>query len=111
MPVQLSTLRDAIVTNNTVDQSLYPKFEVKRGLRNADGSGVLAGLTNISSVVGFHKIEGDMVPVDGVLRYRGVSIDELISTIKPTDRYGFERVSFLLLVGKLPTDDEFEVFF
>jgi citrate synthase len=106
----LNGLKNDLILNNTVNQDAYKKFEVKRGLRNADGSGVLAGLSHISSVVGFHKIEGDMIPVDGVLKLRGIPLDELISQFKVGERYCFEKVCFLLLVGRLPSTDEFEAF-
>lgn len=106
----LSSLRDELISNNSVNQDLYKKFEVKRGLRNSDGSGVLAGLTHISSVVGFHKIEGDMVPVDGILKYRGMTLETLMGLFKKNERFCFERVAFLLLVGRLPSEEEFEAF-
>lgn len=106
----LNHLKDTLVQYNTVDSSFYQKFDVKRGLRNRDGSGVLAGLTGISSVVGFHKIEGDLVPVEGILKYRGVNIAELMGQYGPNDRFIFERIAFLLLVGELPNEADFDIF-
>lgn len=102
----LSHLSDELVSTNTLNTDMYNEFDVKRGLRNKDGSGVLAGLTHISSVVGFHKVEGEMVPVDGVLKYRGITITDLISQFSSTSRYCFETVCFLLLVGRLPNEEE-----
>ncbi len=99
-------LRDEIINTNIIDSNLYQEFEVKRGLRNRDGSGVLAGLTHISSVVGFTTLDGELEPVEGILRYRGHSIQELISTFDSSSRYCFETVVFLLLVGRLPSEEE-----
>ena len=102
------SLRKELIEFNTVPSTLYDKFEVKRGLRNKDGSGVLAGLTRISSVVGFHKVEGEMVPVEGVLKYRGVLLEDIINSASSSDPYFFERTCFLLLVGRVPSDAEFK---
>ena len=74
-----------IIKNNTVSPELYPEFEVKRGLRNRDGSGVLAGLTHISSVVGFYKLEGELDPIDGILKYRGVLLTDIIKKFPQND--------------------------
>ena len=101
-------LKEELIQFNTVPVDCYSKFDVKRGLRNRDGSGVLAGLTCISSVVGFHKIEGDMHPVEGVLKYRGVSIIDLVEDLKGKTCL-FERTVFLLLVGRLPSDSDLAV--
>ena len=98
-------LKNELIKNNSIDSQYYQKFDVKRGLRNRDGSGVLAGLSHISSVIGFHKIEGDMHPVDGDLKYRGHSICQLIKQL-PQQTFIFEQVLFLLLVGRIPTKEE-----
>ncbi|MEK9657421.1 MAG: citrate synthase [bacterium] len=102
-----SELKEELLKNNTIASHFYEKFDVKRGLRNRDGSGVLAGLSHISSVVGFHKIEGDIHPVEGDLKYRGVSISTLLPSLVK-QRYVFEQVIFLLMVGRLPSDQELE---
>lgn len=102
----LNALRNELINFNTLDPAHYAEFDVKRGLRNRDGSGVLAGLTHISSVVGFHKIEGEMAPIDGILKYRGIQITDLINTFDPSSRYCFEEVCFLLLVGRMPNATE-----
>ena len=106
----LAFLEEDILKNNTINSEAYNKFEVKRGLRNKDGSGVLAGLTHISSVLGFHKVEGELMPIEGVLKYRGTPLKEIIEQAGPSDRYFFERICFLLLVGRLPSQAEFEPF-
>ncbi|MBZ0253798.1 MAG: citrate synthase [Candidatus Methylomirabilis sp.] len=89
---------------------LYGKFGVKRGLRNDDGSGVLVGLTTISSVVGYTMTDGELQPVDGVLRYRGLDVRELCAGIMGEGRHGFEEVSHLLLLGHLPDRDDLKGF-
>ena len=71
---QFATLKDRIIKNNTINPDYYQEYEVKRGLRNRDGSGVLAGLTNISSVVGSKIIDGDSIAVDGELKFRGIPL-------------------------------------
>ena len=86
---------------------MYP---VKRGLRNNDGSGVIAGITNISNVHGYMMNEGDKVPVEGKLTFRGYDIYDLLSDTSPSKRYGFEEVAYLLMLGKLPTQDELDQF-
>lgn len=102
----LTALRSELIKFNTLDTAHYAEFDVKRGLRNRDGSGVLAGLTHISSVVGFHKIEGEMAPIEGILKYRGIQITDLIDTFDSSSRFCFETVCFLLLVGRMPSESE-----
>lgn len=105
-----SALYDDIVMVNSVDPALYDMYPVKRGLRNNDGSGVIAGITNISNVHGYMMNEGDKVPVEGKLTFRGYDIYDLLSDTSPSKRYGFEEVAYLLMLGKLPTQDELDQF-
>ena len=105
-----SALYDDIITVNSVDPALYDMYPVKRGLRNNDGSGVIAGITNISNVHGYMMNEGDKVPVEGKLTFRGYDIYDLLSDTSPSKRYGFEEVAYLLMLGKLPTQDELDQF-
>lgn len=105
-----SALYDDIVTVNSVDSALYDMYPVKRGLRNNDGSGVIAGITNISNVHGYMMNEGDKVPVEGKLTFRGYDIYDLLSDTSPSKRYGFEEVAYLLMLGKLPTQEELDSF-
>ena len=97
-------LNDDLILANSIDSELYKTLDVKRGLRNADGSGVLAGLSKISSVMGVDQLSGSNDPIDGVLKYRGVSIDDLVQSLGSGER--FESVIFLLLIGRQPTNDE-----
>lgn len=99
-------LSEKIVENNHIDPVLFDKFDVKRGLRNRDGSGVLAGLSRVASVVGFHKVENELQPIEGVLRYRGLDIRDLVKKFPSGSRYCFEQVVYFLLVGEFPTEQE-----
>jgi citrate synthase len=94
-----SELGPEIVNANSIPQDLYEKYEVKRGLRDKDGSGVRAGLTKISAVMGNRKAEWDTIPIEGELLYRGVNIRDIMESFGPDSRHCFERVVFLLLVG------------
>lgn len=93
-----------------IDPALYSSYDVKRGLRNADGSGVLVGLTKISDVHGYQKVDGKVVPDEGNLIYRGYSIAELVNGAHADNRFGYEEVAYLLLTGKLPTQTELSDF-
>ncbi len=93
-----------------IDSELFEKFDVKRGLRNADGSGVLVGLTKVGEVVGYKK-EGDkFIAVPGRLLYRGIDIEDIVAGFQKDHRHGFDETVFLLLTGKLPTSEELKVF-
>jgi citrate synthase len=89
---------------------LYQKYEVKRGLRNEDGSGVLVGLTEIGDVHGYIFDEGERVPVDGRLLYRGINITEIAKGFQNDRRFGFEEVVYLLLFGDLPKKKQLQEF-
>lgn len=93
-----------------IPKHFYSDYNVKRGLRNADGTGVLAGLTAIGEVHGYVLDEGAKAPIEGTLRYRGISIEDMVKNCDKDDRYGFEEVIFLLMFGELPTRDELEQF-
>jgi Citrate synthase. len=88
----------------------YNKYNVKRGLRNEDGSGVLVGLTKIGDVHAYVIDENDKVPVEGRLTYRGIDIYDLVEGFQSEDRFGFEECAYLLLNGDLPTERELEQF-
>ncbi|MGE4170637.1 MAG: citrate synthase [Candidatus Margulisiibacteriota bacterium] len=106
----LLSLKDSLLQNNSIDESMYDHYDVKRGLRNKDGSGVIAGLTKISAVVGQKKVDDKQTPVDGVLKYRGYMIEELIRRFPKGSRYCFEITTFLLLAGRFPTEKELKTF-
>ncbi|MCH4053501.1 MAG: citrate synthase [Atopobiaceae bacterium] len=93
-----------------VPPDLYDVYDVKRGLRNKDGSGVLVGLTTISNVHGYRKVDGRAVPDEGDLFIRGYSINELVEGAHSEDRFGYEELSYLLISGKLPTQPQLDDF-
>ena len=96
--------------NTKIPIEFYEKFNVKRGLRNADGTGVLVGLTEIGDVHGYIMDEGDKIPVDGRLRYRGIDVADLVSGFQNEKRFGYEETVYLLLFGTLPNSDELAAF-
>ncbi len=83
----------------------FKDYGVKRGLRNDDGTGVVAGLTSIGDVVGYEYVDGVKTPIEGRLRYRGYDIDELVKDAEEEGRFGFEEIVYLLLFGELPSDE------
>ncbi len=96
--------------NSQIDQQLYHKFHIKRGLRRSDGTGVLAGITNICNVHGYVVNEGEVEAIPGELIYRGYDIYDLVHNVSKENRYGYEETAYLLLFGKLPTADQLEAF-
>ena len=92
------------------DRELYAKYDVKRGLRDINGKGVVAGLTNISEIKASEIVDGKSVPAEGELYYRGYPIEELVGGCLKDGRFGFEEVTYLLLTGKLPTAKELDEF-
>ena len=94
----------------TIDDQLFKGFDVKRGLRNADHTGVLVGLTRVGSVVGYEKVDGKLVAIDGKLIYRGIDIRDLVRGTQTEKRPGFDETVFLLLFGRLPREAELKVF-
>lgn len=100
------SLCDEFIKNNKIAPELYEKYQVKRGLRNSDGSGVMAGITNICNVHGYVVNEGEKEPVNGELIYRGYSINDIVDNTTKKGRFGFEETAYLLLFGQLPTEDQ-----
>jgi len=105
-----SRLEKSVKESCQIDTELFEKFEVKRGLRNKDGTGVLVGLTNIGDVVGYKK-EGDkVVAIPGRLLYRGIDIVDITQGFQKEDRHGFDETVYLLITGHLPDKKELEEF-
>ena len=102
----LSNLCGELDKNNSIKPADYKKYQVKRGLRNSDGTGVMAGLTRICSVEGYYIIDGEKVPKDGKLSYSGYDINGIVESVVKDDRFGFEEVVCLLLFGELPTEQQ-----
>ena len=95
--------------SGAIDQSLYTEYDVKRGLRDSNGKGVLTGLTEISDVSGTQVVDGVKVPAEGSLFYQGYSVNDLVKGTEGT-RYGFEEITYLLLFGDLPNESQFNSF-
>jgi citrate synthase len=107
----IKVLSDSIAVTSNIDKDLFTKMGVKRGLRNEDHSGVLAGLTRVGDVVGYERQEdGTLKPIPGKLYYRGIDVEELVHGIQADNRLGFEETAFLLLSGKLPTKENLQAF-
>ena len=104
-------LSDEMKNHTRIDAQLFKKLDVKRGLRNEDGTGVLVGLTNIGNVVGYERdASGTLTPVEGKLYFRGYEVRDLVHSITSEDRFGFEETAFLLLSGRLPDREELQHF-
>ncbi len=110
-PRSMDHLCSEYLKNNYINPEISERLGVKRGLRNPDGTGVLAGLTNVCDVVGYYKSkDGQVLPAPGRLIYRGIDIKELVEEAYAHDRFVFEEVIWLLLFGNLPTKQELEEF-
>ena len=96
--------------HNRIDPAYYEKWDVKRGLRNADGTGVLAGITQIGNVLGYYVQDGERFPMEGRLIYRGIDLGDLVDGFMSENRFGFEETAYLLLFGALPTREQLKVF-
>jgi citrate synthase len=110
VPPIVKHLSESVVKASKIESGLFEKYSVKRGLRNADHTGVLVGLTNVGDVVGYKK-EGDTLePIDGKLIYRGINVNDLVQGAKDQKRHGFDEVVYLLLSSKLPNKQELAEF-
>ncbi len=107
---EIIALADKMKSNSMIDPELYTKYDVKRGLRDLDGKGVLTGLTDISTIKQNKIVDGKVVPCDGQLYYRGYNINDIIDGIIADDRFGFEEVVYLLLFGDMPNVEELKSF-
>jgi citrate synthase len=108
--VFFNRLETSVRESCQINSELFEQFEVKRGLRNKDGTGVLVGLTNIGDVVGYKKEDDKVIAIPGRLLYRGIDIDVITQGFQKEDRHGFDETVYLLLTGHLPTKTELEQF-
>lgn len=106
----LSNLCNEFKEYNNINPADYKKYQVKCGLRNEDGTGVMAGLTSVCNIKGYVVDDGERVPVDGVLNYRGINVQDIIKGCVDDKRLGFEEVVWLLLFGALPDKDTLNMF-
>ena len=107
---KISELAKVASANNNIENEMYEKYDVKRGLRDKNGKGVLCGLTEISEVTSWEMKDGVRTPVPGVLCYRGYNVKDLIKNCVEENRFGFEETVYLLLFGKLPAKKELNEF-
>ena len=107
---RILSLTDLCMKNSAIDPSLYKKFDVKRGLRDISGKGVLAGLTEIGEVRSYKEENGETVPCEGKLFYRGIDIEDIVQGFIEEKRFGFEEVTYLLLFGELPAPHDLREF-
>ena len=109
LDAEFDNLVNNCMTSGAIDLNLYQEYDVKRGLRDSAGKGVLTGLTEISDVVGFQVVNGVKEPADGNLYYQGYDVKQLVGS-DPHKRFAFEEATYLLLFGRLPNETEFKVF-
>jgi citrate synthase len=107
---QIEQLAQLCHKSDIIDSELYTRFDVKRGLRDLNGKGVLTGLTHISKITATKEVNGQTLPEDGELYYRGINVKELIKGSTTENRFAFEEVAYLLLFGQLPNKKELEEF-
>lgn len=106
IPCEIYKLSEKCKQNTSIEPSLYQVHEVKRGLRDLDGKGVVTGLTDISTIISSKMVNGNNVPCNGELYYRGININDLVAGFEKDNRFGFEETIYLLLFGELPTEKE-----
>lgn len=107
---EILELSELCCKNSSIDSNLYEKYDVKRGLRDINGKGVLTGLTEIAEVRSYITVDSEMIPCEGKLFYRGLDIEDIVNGFVAEKRFGFEETTYLLLFGKLPNPDELEHF-
>ena len=106
---EFSELLQYCLASGRIDQNLYQEYDVKRGLRDSAGKGVLTGLTEISDVTGYKLVNGRRIPADGELYYQGINVQDIVNGLKDR-RFGFEETIYLLIFGKLPSKEELSRF-
>lgn len=104
----VETMSTHLIQNNQIDGSFYRTYDVKRGLRNANGTGVVVGLTKVGEVCGYKTEDGQKMAIPGQLFYRGIDVKDIVKNITEEKRFGYEETSYLLLFGELPTKQQLE---
>ncbi len=107
---EIEGLTKLCLENSSIDTTLYTKYDVKRGLRDVNGKGVLTGLTEISEIISSKTVDGKSIPCEGQLYYRGYNIEDIISGSRDNNHFAFEESTYLLLFGKLPNRNELQDF-
>ena len=106
---EMDYLEQVLLNTHRIDPNLYEEYDVKRGLRDSNGKGVLTGLTEVSDVCGFDVINGRKIPAEGSLYYQGINVNDLVHGLG-SKKFGFEETIFLLLFGRLPKEEELKHF-
>ena len=107
---ELLALKQQWEKKNYIDPKLYKEYNVKRGLRDEDGRGVLTGLTRVAEIQSYDVTEGEhIIPTDGVLYYRGIDCRDIVTGSESRGRFAFEEAAYLLLFGELPTEDQLRI--
>lgn len=106
----LDSLAQRLLSNSTIPSQDYERYNIKRGLRNSDNTGVMVGITRICSVDGYYIDDGEKVPKEGHLRYRGLDLYDFVAGCKQDERFGFEELVYLLLFGELPNRSQLDEF-
>ena len=107
---EIMDLFEASSIGQPISEELYRQYDVKRGLRDLNGKGVLTGLTNISEICSSKMVDGKSVPCDGKLYYRGYDVEDIVNGFVQEDRFGFEETAYLLIFGRMPTKRQLEEF-
>lgn len=107
---ELKIITSEVASRSKINPELYNKYNVKRGLRNNDGTGVLVGLTEVGEVMSYIVDDAERVPVEGKLFYRGYDVKDLVKGFYNKGRFGYEEIAFLLITGELPTEEEYKKF-
>ena len=110
MAPELKEVAEKCKKNAVIDAELYTKYDVKRGLRDVSGKGVLTGLTEVSEIRSYTVVDLDMIPCEGKLYFQGIDIEELTAGFLKEDRFGFEETAYLLIFGQLPSEEEAQKF-
>ncbi len=107
----IDAMSKQLAYNNHIEKELYKKYDVKRGLRNANGTGVVVGMTRVGDVIGYATNEKDeKVPIEGKLYYRGIDLHDLVENVIKENRFGYEEASYLLLFGTLPNKEQLDAY-
>lgn len=106
----IKKLCDHIRKYNYIDYADFERYNVKRGLRNSDGTGVMAGITNVCAVEGYYIDDGEKVPREGRLLFRGINMEDIVGACIQEDRFGFEEIAYLLIFGTLPDKEQLDDF-
>ena len=105
----IEKLEQELMKNHRIDPNLYIEYDVKRGLRDSAGKGVLTGLTEVSDVCAYNLINGRQIPAEGALYYQGINVNDIVNSLKGR-KFGFEETIYLLLFGRLPSKTELSMF-